>query len=106
MNLHSPQAENNLRMETRKNTSQNLKKWEVQAELAEGEGFVIGDLDPAKIKEVRTSLPALEHKKSSFSLWMRASAREAAIQYDFCVSPCLLSTILHATRFLNPCWLR
>jgi predicted amidohydrolase len=41
---------------------------EVQAELVEGEGFVIGDLDPAKIKEVRTSLPALEHKKSSFSV--------------------------------------
>ena len=41
---------------------------EVQAELAEGEGFVIGDLDPAKIKDVRTSLPALEHKKSSFSV--------------------------------------
>lgn len=40
---------------------------EVQAELVEGEGFVIGDLDPAKLNEVRTSLPALEHRKLTFS---------------------------------------
>jgi hypothetical protein len=55
---------------------------------------------------VRTSLPALEHRKSLFSVWVRASARDAAIQYDFCVLDYFLSIILHATRFLNPCWLR
>lgn len=41
---------------------------EVQAELAEGEGLVIGELDPAKLKDVRTSLPALEHRKRIFSV--------------------------------------
>ena len=40
---------------------------EVQSELAEGEGFIIGDLDPAKLNEVRVSLPALEHRKLTLS---------------------------------------
>ena len=35
---------------------------QVLARLDKEEGIVIGDLDPARINEVRTSLPALEHR--------------------------------------------
>ena len=35
---------------------------EVENVLAEGEGIVLGQLDPAKIEEVRNSLPALTHR--------------------------------------------
>ncbi len=35
----------------------------VVSELAEGEGFVIGELDTALIHSVRESLPALQHKR-------------------------------------------
>ncbi|WP_374263489.1 carbon-nitrogen hydrolase family protein [Zoogloea sp.] len=36
---------------------------EVVARLAEGPGVVVADLDPARIAEVRASLPALKHRK-------------------------------------------
>ncbi len=35
---------------------------EVVSELAEGPGIVVGDVDPARIAEVRTQLPALTHR--------------------------------------------
>lgn len=35
----------------------------VLSELAEGEGVVVGELDPVKLNEVRMSLPALQHRK-------------------------------------------
>ena len=35
---------------------------EVQAELKEGEGFVIGNLDKSKIQEIRAKLPSLQHR--------------------------------------------
>jgi len=38
---------------------------EVVARLAEGPGVVVADLDPARIAEVRASLPALKHRKIS-----------------------------------------
>lgn len=38
---------------------------EVVARLAEGPGVVIADMDPARIAEVRASLPALKHRKIS-----------------------------------------
>jgi nitrilase len=31
-------------------------------EIAEGPGFVIGDIDPQRLAEVRQSLPALKHR--------------------------------------------
>ncbi|NEX62004.1 carbon-nitrogen hydrolase family protein [Noviherbaspirillum galbum] len=36
---------------------------EVKAVLPEGEGVILGDLDPAEIQRVRESLPALQHRK-------------------------------------------
>jgi nitrilase len=36
---------------------------DVLAERAEGEGVVIAELDPARVAEVRQSLPALDHRK-------------------------------------------
>jgi len=36
---------------------------EVKAVLAEGEGVVVADIDPAYIRQVRESLPALRHRK-------------------------------------------
>ena len=36
---------------------------EVRAQLPEGEGVVLGELDPVHLAEVRTSLPALGHRK-------------------------------------------
>jgi len=36
---------------------------EVLASRAEGEGIVLAELDPARIAEVRQSLPALQHRK-------------------------------------------
>jgi len=36
---------------------------EVLGERAEGEGVVFADLDPARLAEVRKSLPALDHRK-------------------------------------------
>jgi|SRR5437667_5327667 nitrilase len=36
---------------------------EVRAVLPEGEGAIVGELDPHKIAEVRASLPALQHRK-------------------------------------------
>ncbi len=36
---------------------------EVQARLAKGEGVVAGELDPARIAEIRGTLPALQHRK-------------------------------------------
>jgi hypothetical protein len=47
------------------------------------------------------SLPALAHRKLTFSAWMGDSARDAAIQYDFHVLRRFLRT---QTNFLNPCW--
>jgi len=38
---------------------------EVVARLAEGPGVVVAELDPARIAEVRASLPALKHRKIS-----------------------------------------
>ena len=38
---------------------------EIVARLPEGPGVVIADLDPARIAEVRASLPALKHRKIS-----------------------------------------
>ncbi len=38
---------------------------EVVARLPEGPGVVVADLDPARIAEVRASLPALKHRKIS-----------------------------------------
>ena len=38
---------------------------EVLARLPEGPGVVVADLDPARIAEVRASLPALRHRKIS-----------------------------------------
>jgi len=38
---------------------------EVLARLAEGPGVVVADIDPARIAEVRASLPALKHRKIS-----------------------------------------
>ena len=35
---------------------------EIVAELAEGAGVVAGDIDPARLAEVRTQLPALKHR--------------------------------------------
>jgi nitrilase len=35
----------------------------VLARLATGEGVVAGELDPARIAEVRNSLPTLKHRK-------------------------------------------
>jgi len=35
----------------------------VLARMDKGEGVVIADLDPARIAEVRTQLPALQHRK-------------------------------------------
>jgi deaminated glutathione amidase len=36
---------------------------EIVDELAEGEGFVIADIDPQRLNAVRTQLPALRHRK-------------------------------------------
>lgn len=36
---------------------------EVKAVLPEGEGLVIGDLDPHYLKQIRENLPALKHRK-------------------------------------------
>ncbi|HYD97701.1 MAG TPA: carbon-nitrogen hydrolase family protein [Noviherbaspirillum sp.] len=36
---------------------------EVKAQLPEGEGVVVGDLEPAHLQRVRESLPALKHRK-------------------------------------------
>jgi predicted amidohydrolase len=36
---------------------------EIKAELASGEGLVIGDLDPHHLSSIRTNLPALKHRK-------------------------------------------
>ena len=36
---------------------------EIKAVLAEGEGVVIGDLEPHRLQRVRDSLPALKHRK-------------------------------------------
>ncbi|HTZ00436.1 MAG TPA: carbon-nitrogen hydrolase family protein, partial [Rhodocyclaceae bacterium] len=36
---------------------------DVLAKLGQGEGVAAGELDPARIAEVRTSLPALQHRK-------------------------------------------
>ena len=36
---------------------------EIVARLPEGPGVVVADLDPARIAEVRASLPALKHRK-------------------------------------------
>lgn len=36
---------------------------EIKAVLAEGEGIVIGDIDPHHLKQVRENLPALQHRK-------------------------------------------
>ncbi|HEY8101698.1 MAG TPA: carbon-nitrogen hydrolase family protein [Burkholderiaceae bacterium] len=36
---------------------------EIIAELAEGEGVVIGDIDPHHLQQVRENLPALKHRK-------------------------------------------
>ncbi len=38
---------------------------EIIAERAEGAGFVVGDIDPARIADVRTKLPALAHRTLS-----------------------------------------
>ena len=38
---------------------------EIVARLPEGPGVVVADLDPARIAEVRASLPALKHRKIS-----------------------------------------
>jgi len=35
---------------------------EIIERRAKGPGIVIGELDPARIKEVRLSLPALKHR--------------------------------------------
>jgi nitrilase len=35
---------------------------EIMAELAEGAGVVAGEIDPARLAEVRTQLPALKHR--------------------------------------------
>ena len=35
----------------------------VIAELASGEGVIIGDIDAGRIAEVRAELPALEHRR-------------------------------------------
>ena len=36
---------------------------EVLARLDKGEGVIVADLDPARLAEVRTSLPALQHRR-------------------------------------------
>ncbi|HEX2530963.1 MAG TPA: carbon-nitrogen hydrolase family protein [Burkholderiaceae bacterium] len=36
---------------------------EIKAEWVEGEGIVLGDIDPHYLKQVRDSLPALKHRK-------------------------------------------
>jgi nitrilase len=36
---------------------------EVLARLPEGPGVIVADLDPARIADVRASLPALQHRK-------------------------------------------
>ena len=36
---------------------------EVKSVLPEGEGIVIGDIEPARLQQVRESLPALKHRK-------------------------------------------
>jgi nitrilase len=35
---------------------------DIVAERAEGEGLVIGDVDPARLADVRARLPALAHR--------------------------------------------
>jgi nitrilase len=35
---------------------------EIAASRAEGEGFVAGDVDPARVADVRARLPALAHR--------------------------------------------
>jgi predicted amidohydrolase len=36
---------------------------EIKAVLSEGEGLVIGDIDPHHLSQVRENLPALKHRK-------------------------------------------
>jgi nitrilase len=36
---------------------------EVKAVLAEGEGLVIGDIEPHRLSRIRNNLPALKHRK-------------------------------------------
>ena len=35
---------------------------DIVASLAEGEGVVVGDVDPVRIADVRAKLPALSHR--------------------------------------------
>ena len=39
------------------------KKRRIKAEIAEGEGVVIAELDPLRIAQVRAQLPALAHRR-------------------------------------------
>ena len=41
---------------------------EICAQHGEGEGIVLGEIDAAQLEEVRTSLPALKHRKLASSL--------------------------------------
>ena len=34
----------------------------VIAKMEKGEGIVVGDIDPARLRKVREDLPALEHR--------------------------------------------
>lgn len=45
---------------------------EVVAQRADGEGVVVGDVDPRRIAEVRRSLPALSHRTLTHALHKRA----------------------------------
>ena len=45
---------------------------EIVAQRAEGEGVVVGDVDPRRIAEVRRSLPALSHRTLTHALHKRA----------------------------------
>lgn len=37
---------------------------QVLAELAEGDGFIVADIDPAEVARVRRELPSLEHRRA------------------------------------------
>ena len=51
---------------------------EVVASLAEGEGVVIGDVDPSRIDDVRAKLPALSHRSLPAQAPMPAANNKAA----------------------------
>jgi predicted amidohydrolase len=42
-----------------------INPWgEIVAELAEGDGFILGTVDPAEVARVRTQLPSLRHRRA------------------------------------------